>query len=309
MALYPLEVEVNEKQIKRLRNIFLLAQRKIERDILNYATTDFTRAQRREVLKQVQDTVDELAVKAGKAVQTELPLYYENGAKDAVKQLKNIKAPIPVQGALNQIHKQAISALVDETAKLFAEGMTGVTRSAEKAISKATRQLITQRLAEGAIAGETRRTVTKEIKKVIQDEGIYALIDRGGRRWTLDRYSEMLFRTKAVEARNRGMGNRMLENGYDLVQVSNHNSSHDACRRWEGRILSVSGNTEGYPTLAQAEESGLFHPNCKHAINAIIPSLARKTEAYNPDERTKVISKSEIEKSTQLERKNLPNLT
>jgi hypothetical protein len=309
MALYPLQVEIDEKAVSKLRNIFLIAQRKIEKDILNFATTDYTRAQRREVLTQVESTISELAEKTGKTLQKELPLYYESGVRDAVKQLKNIKAPIPVEGNLNRLHKQAISALLDETAKLFAEGMTGVTRSAEKAISKATRQMITQKLAEGAIVGQTRKTVTKEIKKVIQDEGIYALIDRGGRKWTLDRYSEMLFRTKAVEARNRGMGNRMLENNYDLVQVSNHNASHDACRRWEGRILSLTGSTEGYPTLEEAESSGLFHPNCKHAVNAIIPSLARKTEAYNPDERTRVISKSEIEKSTQLERGNLPNLT
>jgi hypothetical protein len=116
----------------------------------------------------------------------------------------------------------------------------------------------------------------------------------------------MLFRTKAVEARNRGLANRMVEFNYDLVQVSNHNSTHEECRVWESRILSVSGATKGYPTVAKAEAAGLFHPNCKHAINVLIPSLARQTEAYNPDERTKVISKKEIEKATRLERGNLP---
>jgi len=51
---------------------------------------------------------------------------------------------------------------------------------------------------------------------------------------------------------------------------------------------------------------GLFHPNCRHAVNTLIPSLARQTKAYYPEEKTEVISKAEIEKATKLERPNLP---
>jgi hypothetical protein len=94
----------------------------------------------------------------------------------------------------------------------------------------------------------------------------------------------MLFRTKVVEARNRGIANRLVENGYDLVQVSNHGmASCPMCAPWQGKILSSTGATKGYDTVLDAERAGLFHPNCRHAINVLVPGLASMTRAYNPD--------------------------
>jgi hypothetical protein len=43
-----------------------------------------------------------------------------------------------------------------------------------------------------------------------------------------------------------------------------------------------------------AEREGLFHPNCKHAINAIIPELASLTKSY--DNNLDTITASELEK-------------
>jgi hypothetical protein len=94
----------------------------------------------------------------------------------------------------------------------------------------------------------------------------------------------MLFRTKVVEARNRGMVNRMAENGYDLVQVTAHAGTCPICAPWEGKILSISGQSKEYDSVAEAEADGLFHPNCRHAINTLVPSLAKKTNAYTNEE-------------------------
>ena len=139
------------------------------------------------------------------------------------------------------------------------------------------------------ISGAALSEVKKEIKGQLLEQGMAALVDRGGHSWSLDRYAEMLYRTKAVEARNRGIANRLVENGYDLVQVSSNGDACDACAEWEGKILSSTGATKGYPTVMEAEAAGLFHPNCKHAINVLVPSLARKTSAYDPETETVVI--------------------
>lgn len=302
--LYPLEVELDEKKILRLMQVFKSAQKEIEKEILT--ATDFGVANRKAILAQIDEIVDELAEETGTIVQKEIPFYYENGAKIANRQLKNIGADVAINEGFNRVHRQAIQALVDDTARAFAESMVGIKRNSRVMLGKAVRERITQRMAKGLISGEALEDVKNGIKEEIREKGIASLKDKANRTWTLDRYSEMLFRTKSVEARNRGLVNRMAEYNYDLVQVSNHNSSHDACRVWEGRILSITGDTKGYPTVAEAENKGLFHPNCKHAINVLIPSLARKTEAYNPDERTRIISKSEIEKATRLERDDLP---
>lgn len=279
--MYPLQVEVNEKNILKMTETFKSAYAAIVREIST--ATDFGVANRKAILAQIKQILEELGVDVESFISKELPKYYKVGAEDAIKQLKNTGAPIAVSEGFNRVHKEAIAALVDDTARAFGESLTGVGRSANLLLGRATREFITQKMAQGFIGGKALREVKTMIKGVLVDQGLDALVDKGGHSWSLDRYAEMLFRTKAVEARNRGLANRMVENDYDLVQVSNHNSDHRECRVWEGKVLSLSGNTPGYPTVADAEIAGLFHPNCQHAINVLIPSLARETKAYSAD--------------------------
>jgi hypothetical protein len=154
-----------------------------------------------------------------------------------------------------------------------------VNRSTKLFISKAAKEQITNQIALGKVTGKTIRQVQKTIVALLKDQGLEALKDKSDRTWELDWYTEMLLRTKAVEARNRGLANRMVENDYDLVQVSSHGAT-DVCGEWEGKILSVTGKTPGYKTVAQTEAAGLFHPNCRPAINVIVMDLARETKAY-----------------------------
>jgi len=279
--MYPLQVEVNENNILKITQTYESAYREILQEITT--ASDFGIANRKAILAQIESILEELGTETSDFIAKELPEYYKVGAQDAVKQLKNVGADVAVKEGFNRVHKDAVIAFVDDTQEAFGETMNGILRSARHFLGKATRELMTQKMATGTISGSTLKDVKHQIIGLIQDEGLSALIDKGGHHWSLDRYSEMLFRTKAVEARNRGLANRMVENGYDLVQVSDHGTDHEECAVWEGAILSVSGETAGYDTVADAEASGLFHPNCKHAINAIIPSLAKLTNAYNPD--------------------------
>lgn len=279
--MYPTEVAINEKGIEKLIATYKRAYKQIVGELTN--ATDFGVYSRKQILSQIEDTLTALGENAQAFIEKELPQYYVSGATDAVKQLKAIDAPVRVGSGFSKIHKLAIAALVDDTAKAFGESLSGVNRSANTMLNKAVKEEITQRLAQGQIKGEALRQTKKAVVGAIQQQGLDALKDKAGRSWTLDRYSEMLIRTKAVEARNRGFGNRMVENGYDLVQVSRHFSKHEECRVWEGEILSFSGATEGYKTVQDAEEAGLFHPNCQHAINALHMDIARETMAWDAE--------------------------
>lgn len=284
--MYPSEVGASEAAITRLTNIFKTAYASIVEEIAT--ATDFGVANRKAILAQIDQILTDLGVDTQAVVETELTKQYKIGANDAIKQLTNIGADISVSEGFNRVHKEAIAGLVDSAATAFGESMTGVDRSAQLLLGKISRETITQKIAEGVIGGKARREINSLIKGQLQEQGLDALIDKAGHSWTLDRYADMLFRTKSVEARNRGLINRMAENNYDLVQVSAHGAT-DVCADWEGEILSATGATPGYPTVADAEADGLFHPNCKHAINVLIPSLAEQTQAYNPDEETIVL--------------------
>lgn len=276
--MYPTEIVLSEDEIAKLTKAYQRTYAEILNEI--EGATDFGVANRKNLLSQIEGHLEELGKQAQGIIEAELPRQYKDGATEAVMQLKNADAPIRVGAGFSRIHQDAIKALVADTSKAFGESLTGVARSADQIINKATKQEITMRLASGQIKGEALREVKKSVMGAIQQQGLYALMDKGGHTWTLDRYTEMLIRTKSVEARNRGLMNRVVENNYDLVQVSSHGAS-DACGQWEGKILSVSGKTKGVPTLSEAEGGGLFHPNCKHAINVMRPELAKQTMGWD----------------------------
>lgn len=281
MADIPQSVGVDDSEVSALVKLFKGAYKEIVGEISG--ASSFGVANRKAILKQIDQILVDLGVNVNDFVKSELPDYYKAGANDAVQQLDAIGAEIPVATGFNTVHKQAVAALVNDTTTSLTDAINGVKRSAMLLLNKEFHAELQQAIASGIIKGSTVDEAAKAIKATLQESGLPALIDRAGKKWSLDTYSEMLYRTKVAEARNMGLANRMLENGYDLVQVSNHFSLHRECAVWEDQILSLTGDTPGYPTLQEAQDAGLFHPNCEHAINALEPDLAVETEAYNPD--------------------------
>lgn len=279
--LYPTHIDPDPKDIKKLTNTLQYAYTKIEKEI--YSATSFGVANRKRILAQIEEIIVDLGVDIQKFLAGRMPQYYKDGADDAVKQLRNIGADLSITSGFAKIHQAAILGLVDDTFRAYGEALAGVKRSASNIIGRATRNLITQEIAKGVISGEALRTAKAQIKGMLVEQGLTALTDRRGRRWSLDNYAEMLFRTKVVEARNLGLVNRAAENGHDLIQISSHAGSCPICAPWQGKILSITGSTPGYPTYMEAVTAGLFHPRCRHAANTLIPSLSKLTTAWNPE--------------------------
>lgn len=278
MANYPEHVEINQKNVDALINTVKTSYKEIVAEI--NGATSFGVANRKAILSQIDQHLASLGVDVNEFLKTELPQYYKTGANDAVSQLEDIGATVRYNKGFNQVHLDAIAALVSDTARSFGDALQAVKRNSTNLLSKQVKSEITQKIATGLTQGSSVREATKRIKQVLADEGITALKDRAGKNWQLDTYSEMLFRTKAVEARNNGFVNRMVQNGFDLAQVSMHVGSCPLCAPWQGKIISMTGDTPGYPTFGEAEAAGLFHPRCRHAVN-VISELSLQTEAYN----------------------------
>lgn len=278
--MFPRQVDINAKAINKLVDLYT----KSYLDILNTMenASDFGIASRRAIMADIDKKLEKLGVDTDKWIEENVPKQYQAGTAQAVGQLRKVGADIKVGGNLIQIDRKAIEALMSDTSLRFGEAMSGIRRDAQRIFVSASQQEIKQQIASGIIEGQTRKQIAGEIKDTIRAKGLAALEDKGGKRWTLDRYADMLVRTKMTEARNTGLSNKMLQNDQDLVEVSSHGAV-DVCGEWEGEILSLSGATDGFKTVADAEEAGLFHPNCRHAINVINPTLAAKTEIYqNP---------------------------
>jgi hypothetical protein len=269
---------LRKREINQLIAFYKDAQKNIYREILT--ATEAGKIHRVRVLARVNAELEKLGVNVERWVAKEIPQYYQDGANQAMQQLRRYNIPTRSTQSLATVNEAAIRILVSNTSTTLAEGIRGVSRSALRVITEAQKQQINIQLATGRLDGSALRTITSSIRDILRQDGLTGLVDRSGRSWTFDRYAEMVARTKAVEARNQGLANKMLQNGYDLVEVSDHGSDHPECAAWEGKILSISGETKGYPTLDEAESAGLFHPQCQHSIN-VITDLAEQTEAYD----------------------------
>ena len=93
--------------------------------------------------------------------------------------------------------------------------------------------------------------------------------DKKVRYYDPEKWSETIARTRSRALQEKGLHNEMAEAGFDLVIVS-IGGSGDMCRHWEGKILSISGKTPGYQTVAEAQRIHLFHPNCVHSSSPIV---------------------------------------
>ena len=283
---------ISKARLQELTKLYSGSIKKIEAEIGD--ATDFGRVRRAGVLRNVRQILADLQPQMEDWADTEMEKQYALAVAKADGALAKLNAADTELPQFTAIDREAIAALSDEVKLGFAESIRGVARGAENILSQATKLEIAARIAEGTISGDTRKAISRQVKGILSEKGITSLTDKAGRTWELDRYTQMLVRTKAVEARNVGLGNRIAQRNYDLVQVSTFGATHAACATWEGKILSYTGQTQGYPTYADAKAAGLFHPNCRHQINVLIPELAKMTNGYSP-EPTVVIDQNEAQ--------------
>jgi hypothetical protein len=277
---------VNDGSVNRLIKLY---KDSASRLLSNFGSvSDFSRSRRLALIAEVDKELNKLGKDTQSWLDTELRKSYGIGMKDAVAGLNTLvvegaigKDKVPIKGNFTQPNKLQVQALIDDSSRAFGEALTLVGRNVRSITTQAFQREIRAKIAEGVVTGQTRKDIVSAVKNELQNNGLIALRDRGGKSWSLDRYADMLARTKLTEARNTGLSTKMLENGHDLVQVSINGSDHKACADQEGKIFSLTGKTAGYPPLSVAENEGLFHPNCKHTINPIEVKLAEKTYGWD----------------------------
>jgi SPP1 gp7 family putative phage head morphogenesis protein len=151
---------------------------------------------------------------------------------------------------------------VEEAYLDFANGIEGVKRAGREFLNEMVKLKINERIVVGAIKGEGVHKIKREVKKLVEKRGFTALIDRGGKRWKIDTYAQMLVRTHMNKSNNRGTINRLIENGVDLIEMSSHENPSDMCAPLQGKIYSISGDNKKYPKAPDLP----IHPNCRHSF-------------------------------------------
>ena len=162
---------------------------------------------------------------------------------------------------------------MSESAKKFVRMKTSQVMQLEQAMRQGQNQLaysLARQLSEGKLSKDARI------------QGFTGIVDKAGRKWNLSTYAEMVIRTKTTQAHIYGTAEQAKELGCNLFIISSHNAI-DACKKWEGAIISVGESVEGYHSYEELRETGeIWHPNCRHHITPVSNRVAdRITASYH----------------------------
>lgn len=162
----------------------------------------------------------------------------------------------------------------------------------------------------------TRLQAAAKALDLFANEGITGFVDRAGRKWELRTYVEMAVRTHVANVMVDAHTARIESAGVRLVMVSQAPYECEKCKPWEGKILEIGGphgphdvkvkNAGGSGSITvrvagsldEARSAGLFHPNCRHSVEAYLAGVSRAPE--KPD--TKGVTYEDTQKLRYYER-------
>ncbi|GAK00915.1 phage minor capsid protein [Geomicrobium sp. JCM 19055] len=182
--------------------------------------------------------------------------------------------------------RERIEKLMTDTQRDLLKG----TNNTEDSIKAFVSQTVSTVMQDNALQSTGRRTLSKEIRDQLTQQQLQsgmrnmetAIVDRANRTWKLDTYVDMVVRTKMNTAYMDGLRTEMQERDIDLAIVSDHGAI-DECSYFEGMIISMRGETRGYPTYDELRQSNLiWHPNCRHSVTPVtsedvLPDSLRRT--------------------------------
>ena len=225
---------------------------------------------------EAQAVLDQLQADTPATVEQGLTTAYEQGARDAAKDLADLTPPVP-----RLTNERAVRALVQEATSALQGTHMRILRSTLDVYRSAVWEAGTSSVVTGM---RTRRQAAQQVLDRFANHGVTGFVDRAGRAWTLESYAEMAVRTSAGRAQVSGTLDRFTAAGRDLVIVSDAPEECQVCRPWEGRVLSITGTDQRYPSVGAATSAGLFHANCRHALGAYIEGVTRRfTNTADPE--------------------------
>lgn len=263
-----------EKQIEKLVILYLTANDEFINLIINgmaveYPTDSVHVQSMTSMLNRITSLSNTLKNSSKPKVESVITSAYESGYLNANSNLgggSGVKYTDTQQATLDKLRTDTYNDMLiatqymSESAKKFVRVKTSQVMQLQQALRQGNKSLAYS-LARQLEAGK--------LSKDANTQAFTGIVDKAGRRWNLKTYSEMVVRTKAQQAHVYGTAQQGHELGCHLFIISSHNAI-DACSKWEGKIISVGEEIDGYPVYEDiAASMECFHPNCKHHITPI----------------------------------------
>lgn len=231
---------------------------------VNNALFDMLKNPTDEQIKKFRDTRDALLVGWLLAMMEDaIPDFYQAAqigidvadkqlAEKGIKEIKN-----------KNITKNTFIEKVDSRIDSLQQDLTAITESIKSNSEKIIKELKSSPTANGL---KEQKKISSEIAADLQEKGITFFTDKIGRKTPIEKYVRMRVFTDSVTIQRTSYFVRAIQYGVDLVRIVHLNihPTCELCAPFEGKILSINGDESGYMTIEQAQNYGLFHPNCDH---------------------------------------------
>lgn len=266
-----------------LKAIYLAARERLLNIITNTRGIG-TRIYYRRILIQLEREIATLAAQSTKYTQTAVPEAYREGLADIDRYMHANN--IPMSGvevdSFGSIHTDTVDSMARELDYHISDGLRQAKGKIAGAVQKSVRQLSLEAAAETKAAGMTMRDMRNILLEKLKENGYMSVTYGKGERAyevPLEEYVSMAARSVTIETGNRARINQLVENGYDLVQISTHWPTCDLCAALQGRVYSISGRDPRFPPLSEVfGKYTIIHPNCRHIVTPWMESLKTPEE-------------------------------
>ncbi|WP_020615751.1 phage minor capsid protein [Paenibacillus daejeonensis] len=226
-----------------------------------------------ELLRQVDEIINELTQRAGDQMADILGDSYMLGVRGAVE---GIVAAGVAAGTLNAsirpiIHQQAVQSIMDESFYSILEASDNMSADAKQRITDAVRRANERSLVDGI----SRRKATKDAVRSLSERQITGIITKSGAKVPADKYMAGVVQYHQRKAHVTGAENMIVQNGLDLVYVNYVGITCGYCATMQGRVYSISGNDPRFPKLEQRPP---YHAHCVHSVSAWIEEYTEPEE-------------------------------
>jgi hypothetical protein len=250
------------------RRLLELVARRLARGITQPGWAEAKLLEVSRLRDEAQRVLDDLVDAGPPAVDAAIRQAFARGQRDAATDLTVGE----LRAGFGRTSTTAVDLLVTETVT----GLQGTHFAILRQALDAYRTVIAEASGLVVTGVDARRRAAQAALDRFAQRGIVGFTDRAGRRWELESYAEMAVRTASGRAQVAGALDRLQQAGRDLVIVSDAPQECPVCRPWEGRVLSITGTSLRYPSVAAATSLGLFHANCRHSLTAWVPGLSRQ---------------------------------
>lgn len=252
------EIKATTANVAKLyEDVRLRLNQKLQSFVLKHKADDYQGKALVACIEELQKEYAEFEAQFRKEMKRAIPYVAQGYYFDALTDMGEV---------LGKFDTKRVEAVIQDTYTHIA----GMTQYMTGTTVQNLRNVVARTLRESAMSGMTQKEVSATLlERLLASDSQFKFVDAKNRVWNSEAYVEMLSRTTLLNTGRETYLDTCAEKGKDVVRITVSGNACPKCAEWENRLVSISGKTKGLPTLQQAIDSGLFHPNCTHSTVAV----------------------------------------